>query len=245
MHVDTGETAALWEEFARSRAAALRERLASHYLPFARMLAAKMYANRTHLQVEFDEYLQYARVGLLEAVDRFDSTRGFKFETYAASRINGAILNGMASYSEVHEQIAARKRLIEERMASLKEPERTTQRPDDLFGYLAELAIGLAVGFALDDTGMYQEPEQSVSYRDYTYASVELAQLRARLKALLDTLPARHAQVIRGHYLQQLPFEQLAEMLALSRGRISQIHKEALLKLREGLRATPELNWSG
>lgn len=247
-----GETAdALWRAFGRQRDAALREQLVAHYLPFARIMAAKMYGGRTHMQVEFDDYLQYARLGLIEAVDRFDPDRGYKFETYAGSRINGAILNGMQAYSEVHEQVAARKRVVQSRMASLRDPQRepggagTSPDPADLFGYLAELAIGLAVGFALDNSGMYQEHDGDAQYRDNTYAGVELKQLRARLKSLVDGLPGKHRQVVSYHYLQQLPFEEIAAMLALTRGRIAQIHKEALLKLREALRGQHELNWSG
>lgn len=236
---------ALWRAFGRQRDAALRERLVAHYLPFARIMAAKLYAGRTHMQVEFDEYLQYARLGLIEAVDRFDAGRGYKFETYAGSRINGAILSGMRGYSEVHEQVAARQRVVRERMASLQEPRRDTADPADLFGYLAELAIGLAVGFALDNSGMYQERDRDAQYRDNTYAGVELKQLRARLKSLVEGLSGKHKQVVSYHYLQQLPFDEIADMLGVTRSRIAQIHKEALLKLREALRGQQELNWSG
>lgn len=236
---------ALWRAFGGQRDAALRERLVAHYLPFARMMAAKMYAGRTHMQVEFDEYLQYARLGLIEAVDRFDAGLGYKFETYAGSRINGAILSGMRSYSEVHEQVAARQRVVRARMASLQEPGRDTADPADLFGYLAELAVGLAVGFALDNSGMYQERERDAHYGDNTYAGVELKQLRARLNSLVEGLPGKHRQVVSYHYLQQLPFEEIAEMLALTRGRIAQIHREALVKLREALGGRQAVNWSG
>ncbi|OFA06680.1 sigma-70 family RNA polymerase sigma factor [Duganella sp. HH101] len=243
--IDTSAVAGLWEAYAASREPQLRERLVSLYLPFARMMAARMYGLRTHANVEFDDYLQYGRVGLLEAIERYDASRGFKFETYAASRINGAILSGMEAYSEVHEQVAARRRAVQARLASLAEPQRAQGAPADLFGYLAELAVGLAVGFALEDSGMYQAPEQEAHYRDHTYDGVELKQLRERIKALLDGLPGKHKQVVSYHYLQQLPFHEIAEMMQLTKGRIAQLHKEALLKLREGLRATRELDWSG
>jgi RNA polymerase sigma factor for flagellar operon FliA len=239
------EAAALWTAFALDRDPALRERLVNLYLPFARMMAAKTYAGRTHMQVEFDEYLQFARTGLLEAVDRYDGGRGYRFETYAASRINGAILSGMENYSEVHEQVAARKRIVEERLASLQSPGRAVDQPAELFGYLAELAIGLAVGFALDNSGLYQDQEADAHYRDNTYTGVELKQLKARLKSLLDGLPGKHKQVISYHYLQQMAFEEIAELLRLSRSRVSQIHKEALLKLREAARVQQDLDWSG
>ena len=235
----------LWQAYVDSRAATLREQLVCAYLPFARMLSAKLYANRTHMAVEFDEYLQYARVGLMEAVDRFDPHRGFKFETFAASRINGAILNGLEAYSEVHEQVAARKRLLQARVETLKGELPDAANPEALFGFLAEMAIGLAVGFALDQSGMYQAEEQGPQYQDNTYAGVELRQLRLRLRSMLDGLPGKHRQVLSYHYLQQWPFDEIAEAMQLSKGRVSQLHKEALLKLRKSLQVRDILDWSG
>jgi RNA polymerase sigma factor for flagellar operon FliA len=243
--VDAQALDSLWQAYARGRAGSLREQLIGAYLPFARILSAKLYANRTHMEVEFDDYLQYARVGLVEAVDRFDPQRGFKFETFAASRINGAILSGLEAYSEVHEQVAARKRLVQVRVETLKGEWPDAADPAALFGFLAEMAIGLAVGFVLDQSGMYQAEEHGPSYHDNTYAGVELRQLRARVRSLLDGLPGKHRQVVSYHYLQQWPFDEIAEAMQLSRGRISQLHKEALLKLRKSLQARDVLDWSG
>ncbi len=241
--LDGQDVGRLWREYADRPEAALREHLVTRYLPFARIMAGKLYAARTHREVEFDDYLQYARVGLVEAVDRFDPARGFKFETFAASRISGAILSGMASYSEMHEQVAARKRIVAGRLASLRAGAAPVEDVASLFGHLAELAIGLAIGFALDNSGMYQEPERQQLADSYT--GVELRQLRESIRGMLDALPGKHRQVIAYHYLQQIAFEEIAEMLQLSRGRIAQIHKEALFKLREAMHGRPELNWSG
>ena len=233
-----------WLAYAANPDDALRAQLVERYLPFARIMAGKLYASRTHREVEFDEYLQFARVGLIEALDRFDPQRGFKFETFAASRITGAILNGMARYSEVHEQAAARKRLVQARVDLLKGEPPAVGDSDALFGYLAEMAIGLAVGFALDQTGMYRA-EQEAQYPDNSYAGVELKQLRARVRSLLGNLSGKQRQVVEYHYLQQLPFEEIARMLELTKGRISQLHKEALRKLRDGLQEQHLLDWSG
>lgn len=240
-----GNIDAVWLAYADGRDAERRAQLVNHYLPFARMMAAKLYAGRTHREVEFDEYLQFARLGLMEAIDRFDPRRGFRFETFAGSRINGAILNGMASYSEVHEQVAARKRVVQARLESLKDDAPDSNDAEALFGYLAQVAIGLAVGFALDQSGMYREDGLEQHYSDNTYADVELKQLRNRIHSLVEQLAGKQRQVIIYHYRQHLPFEEIAGMLLLSKGRISQLHKEALSKLREGLLAQEHLDWSG
>ncbi|UTY59315.1 sigma-70 family RNA polymerase sigma factor [Massilia sp. erpn] len=234
--------AELWQAFRSSGDAALRERLAACYLEFARMMAGKLYAGRTFTGLEFDDYLQFARLGLLEAIDRYDHALGAKFETYAALRINGAILSGIRSYSEVHEQIAARKQIAATRVAALSQAAPDGRDPDALFGHLAELAIGLAVGFALEGQGMYRDGE--TEYPDNSYARAELRQLRERIVALVQTLPARQRRVIAGHYLQGQPFEEIAAALQLSKGRVAQLHKEGLASLRVQLRSGAVREWA-
>lgn len=250
MSVDRGfcetEISALWSAFASNREAARRQDLLLHYLPFARIMAAKLYATRTFLEVEFDDYLQYARLGLLEAIDRFEPDRGFKFETYGAQRIRGAILSGMEVYSEMHEQAAARKRIVQQRLETLTADEDSTlAAPSDVFAQLAELAMGLAVGFALEDSGLHMEPDQERTYQDNTFAGLEMRQLRAQIQSLLEQLPVRQRQVMQYHYLQQLPFEEIAAMLEVTSGRISQLHKGALLALRAAWVTRPGIDWSG
>lgn len=221
-----------WHQFRESRDPAVREQLIEHYLPFARMLAAKVYANRIQLELEFADYLQYASIGLVEAVDRFDPTVMSKFETFSALRITGAILNGIVSLTEKQEQISARKSILAERVKSLKTEVRRPKGPDAVFEYLAELAIGLAVGFALEDTGMYQAEEGS--YEENTYQRIELKQLYRKVTEMMESLPDRERRVIKLHYQQQLPFDEIAEMLGVTKGRISQMHKSALARLRTG-----------
>ncbi|HVK94161.1 MAG TPA: sigma-70 family RNA polymerase sigma factor [Noviherbaspirillum sp.] len=232
----SADLAPLWASLVKEADPSSRERLIEFYFPFARILAGKLYAKRTYPELEFSDYLQYASIGLIEAVDRFDPERGVKFETFAAMRINGAVLNGVGSLSEKQEQVSARQRLVSERMKSLKAEETEKEDPALLFGYLAELAIGLAVGFALEDSGMYQEG--NVAYPDNTYQHVELKQLHQQIRQMLEKLPGNERRVIKYHYLQQLPFEEVARILNLTKGRVSQIHKEALNRLRNGVRRT-------
>lgn len=223
-----------WHQYRESRDPALRERLIEHYLPFARMLAAKAYANRIQLELEFADYLQYASIGLVEAVDRFDPSLMAKFETFSALRINGAILNGIVSLTEKQEQISVRKSLLAERVKSLKTDTNAPKAkdPEGVFKYLAELAIGLAVGFALEGTGMYQADEGS--YEENAYRRVELKQFCGKLAEMMESLPDKERRIIKLHYHQQLPFDEIAQMLGVTKGRVSQIHKSALARLRSG-----------
>lgn len=239
---DGAALALLWAAYRAGGEPSVREQLVAHYLGFARIMAARVYAGRSYMELEFGDYLQFARLGLLEALDRYDSERGAKFETYAAPRIKGAILSGIASYSELQEQVAARKRIAAERLVALRGDAPDPGDPDALFGYLADLAVGLAVGFALEENGVRRSAD--ASYADNSYAGVELRQLCDRVGALLQGLPQRQRQVLSWHYLQHMPFEEIAATLELSKGRVAQIHKEALAALRERLRGGGAIDYS-
>jgi RNA polymerase sigma factor for flagellar operon FliA len=231
----------LWARYALGRGIEERNALAGRYGEFARMMAAKAYGRRTAQEPEFDDYLQYAQIGLIESIERFDPAYGAKFETYAAIRINGAILNGLESASELHEQLAARRRLVAERTASLR-ADAAHAAGDDVFGRLADIAMGLAVGFMLEGSGMFQDAEPGLP--DNTYSGVELRQMRRKLHGMIAQLPERQRHIVHAHYVQNQPFDAIAATLKLSRGRVSQLHKESLSMLAALLKPGHDVDFS-
>jgi RNA polymerase sigma factor FliA len=208
------------------------------HLPLVRMLAGKLYRMRWDNSIHFDDYCQMGAIGLIEAAHRYDPSRGAQFGTFASWRITGAILNGLESASEVHQQRAARRRLQGERIESLHLPMAGGPAADDtVAGALARVsavAIGLAVGFMLEGSGMYAEGAETTN-RD-GYANLATKQLLQRLRHTVEALPPQERAVIQGHYFQQRPFIELAEQLGLTKGRISQIHRQAVDLLRSTLR---------
>src|SRR5205085_4002490 len=105
------------------RASPLREVLIIRYGALAKITAARLYRRRADNSVDFGDYLQYARVGLIESIDHFDPGRGVPFEAFSSFRIKGAILNGLQSESEIASQRAFWSRRSRERFESLKEYE--------------------------------------------------------------------------------------------------------------------------
>ncbi|RSZ56384.1 sigma-70 family RNA polymerase sigma factor [Massilia atriviolacea] len=223
---------ALWKA-ARGGGAAARARLIEGYLPFVRMLAAKMFAGRIDHDLEFNEYLQFGTIGLIEAVDRFDPAMGNQFKTFAGHRINGAILDGIGQMSEKRTQVNTRKRQQAERRDAARVALDSGTR--DLFQQLADVAIGLALGYVLDDPVVYDHQDASVA--DQHYTRVEMAQLRSKMQALVATLPEKERMVIKYHYLNQVSFAVIAETMNLSKGRVSQLHNQALALLRRAANA--------
>lgn len=219
----------LWRSFRQSGDPLLREQLIAGHLELARMHAAKLYGGRQVRGVEFEEFHQYALTGLIEAVDRFDPERGVAFAAYAGHRIRGAVLNGIALYSEQQQQISARARMREERFQQLLEEVAAAEQ--DPFLHLVEMAVGTAIGYMLEDSAMYQE--EGGAYEHNIYRSRELQDLARVLDGLLHTLPAVEQQVMRLHYFQQVRFDEIARSMGLTKGRISQIHHQALGRMRQ------------
>lgn len=239
----------LWSHFRASGDQALRQQLIAHYLDYARIVAASYYARRIHDEIEFSEYHQLASLALLECIDRYDPDKGAQFKTFASRRMHGAILDGIERLTEKQQQIAVRQRLRKERLASVmgdeEEPRPTVPDgkadPEELFRYLAEVGIGIALGCLLDGTGMFADEgraDSDAAFAPLAYQRVELKQLRQRLHDVVRHLPAQEQTVITLHYIQEHTFEDIASRLALTKSRISQIHRRGLQLLRDKLNAS-------
>jgi len=232
------EEAAWWQAWRDSGDETARQSLLALHLPFARIMAAKLYTGRTDDAVEFDEYLQLATVALIEALDRYDPARGAQFRTYAHLRIKGAILSGLERLSERQQQISLMRRLKADRLSLAKEaPAPAKGHTDQLLQHLAEVGIGLALGAILDGTNLLAEEEGWAP--DRGYERVELKQFSQRLRHLVKLLTERESQVIQWHYLQAMDFDDIAAQLGISKARVSQLHYQGLQRLKK-LLTSPE-----
>ena len=241
---DSVRESALWQRLRVEADAGAREELLDLHMPYARVVAASYFSRRFHEEIEFNDYLQYASVGLLEAMERFDPGRGVQFRTFAARRMHGAILSGIERMTEKQQQIAARQRIRAERLADVKAlaqgDDAESQEPRRLMQFVSDVGMGLALCWLLEGTGLVDDPRALMSMPFYQSAATR--QLRERLLHAIDALPGPERTVIRSHYLHDLPFESVASSLQLTRGRISQIHKQALLHLRSLVRE--HADWS-
>jgi RNA polymerase sigma factor for flagellar operon FliA len=226
-----------WAQLREQGCARARERLFEHYCRYAQTLAS--HAHRDRGVGELDDVRQWAYLGLLEAIDRFDPARGVGFATFATTRIRGSIQDGVRRSCEVHEQRSLHARLRRERLQSLRDGATSTQP----LHVLCELATGLAVGLLLEGTGLYVEGVDTPCARPSGYDAIAWEQRRRIVAGAVVALPERLQAVIRLHYNHRLPFAQIATVLGISAARASQLHQAALCLLREQMR--PKLSqWS-
>ncbi|MCU7919017.1 MAG: sigma-70 family RNA polymerase sigma factor [Candidatus Thiodiazotropha sp. (ex Dulcina madagascariensis)] len=204
--------------------------LVEKHLSLARAVASRLFKNRCDNVLEFNDYYHYAVVGLLEAFDKFDESSGVPFENYAKFRIKGAILNGIQKSSEKSEQIAFRKRLLNERLNSIKN-EPLKQDSNQVFEELVNIAIGMAISYMLEDSGIISSRANPTN--DELYTSIAFDELKKQLKAIVEQLPSREKSIIYYHYYHGLRFTSIAKILDITKGRVSQIHKKAVSRIRE------------
>jgi len=218
----------LWRDRPRDDGTA-QAALVDRYLPFARSIAVDLYKKRFDDTVAFDDYLQYASLGLLEAIQRFDAERNIAFTTYATYRIRGSVLNGLETTTERREQLAYLRRQRQKRVQELSATEN-----DDSFGRMVDLTINLALGFLIEDSHVATELEDPESPEELE----SLDQLKRNIVFAIEKLPPRERVLIHYHYFHHMGFEQLADHLRVSKGRVSQLHKRALMRLRESVTGT-------
>ncbi|MGE4244214.1 sigma-70 family RNA polymerase sigma factor [Ramlibacter sp.] len=231
--LDAESETALWRRWHDARDADAREALVGQYLGYARALAARSFARRPNPEFEFGDYFHFAAIGMFEAFERFDPERSARFRTYATPRILGAMLDGLEKLSERQQQICLWRRHVQDRLASQRESQSAGGSDAQLLRRLGDIGIGMAIGFLLEGTGMVLGAETTLP--DDAYSQAEARQMRERLWRVVDRLTPREAQVIRRHYLQHQPFEEIARELGLTRGRISQLHRQAIERLRQAL----------
>lgn len=210
----------LWVRYRQLGDDEARDFLFLQYAPWARRVAAGVFARLRVSQMEWADFSQNATVGLLEAMSRFDPERGLDFMAYAKLRVQGSVFNGVRVFMTGVDR-GARADRCQDRVEHLMSNE---GEDGDLLAAFIDTVTGLGAGLLLEHAspvtaeGLQQEME-----------SRELAQM---LSTALQRLTERERMVLTAHYINQVPFNVIAEQVGLTKGRISQIHRAALGNIR-------------
>jgi RNA polymerase sigma factor for flagellar operon FliA len=148
------------------------------------------------------------------------------------------VLNGLGGESELAAQRAFWSRRSRDRFESIRSHETHGDRRASL-EELVNLTVGLVLSHVVehDDGEIIDE-----SLAANPYALTELAQLKRAVRSMLPSLPERERELIRRHYEEHVEFQQIAAEWGVSKGRVSQLHGQALRRLRELLGRRPKLD---
>lgn len=226
--------ASLWRQFKFEQNEQSRQKLFDQYMYLAKKIAKKEYHRRPSYGLELEDFYHFAFAGLLEAVDRYDPIKNVPFEAYGRLRILGSIKDGLSRSSEDGAQYNYRKEAQKDRIKSLESPDLKTE--DDTLTRLSDIAVGLALGFILQGHDFTQSGVLRNDMPD-AYESLAWKELKLSLKNEVENLQSQEKTVIQKHYFRYLAFVRIAELLRVTKGRVSQIHRSAINKLRQKIRS--------
>lgn len=215
----------LWHRWIGQRERCARDALIQLHASWARLVAKDVYLKVRIRDSEWGDYVQNATVGLIESIDRYEPGRGVDFRTYARHRVRGAVFNGLRHLAS--DSLGQARPVPEERSASLA----GDPQPDPLQAFVS-WTVGLGIGHLLEVASLPDDRER----RGDPYATAAQDQLSELLHEAIEQLPTREKLVLTMHYFQHTAFVDIASQMQLTKGRISQIHRQAIESLRGRLR---------
>ena len=237
----------IWAAYEKNRDAAAKEQLIIHYSPMIKIIAGRMsiYVGNT---VDFDDLVSYGIFGLIDAIEKFDSQKGAKFETYASLRIRGAILDGLRSLDWVPRALRQKNRQLDETFLHLESTlgrEPTIEELAEKLGVGVDEAIeeikksSLMTLISLDDylqnTHNAQTAEPASDAAETPELLYEKRALKEMLINALQNLTERERIIATLHYFEEMTLKEISKIMNVSESRISQIHSKIMLKLRARL----------
>ena len=234
----------LWENYGKTKSPEIREKLILEYAPLVKLVAGRL-SMYLGYNVEYEDLVSYGIFGLIDAIDKFDSMKAVKFETYASLRIRGAILDQIRKMDWIPRTIRQKQKKID---SAMKEIEQDTGRmatdeeiakklgitDDDYLGWQSQMKItGLVSLDEFLESGTESIPQQGNQHRfESPEEVIEKTELKKTLGLALELLTEKEKKVILLYYYEDLTLKEISNVLEVSESRISQLHTRALQKMK-------------
>lgn len=221
-----------------------REALVHECLPLVKRTASRL-AGRLPAHVEVQDLVQAGLLGLLNAMDRFEPERGFRFWTFAEPRVRGAMLDSLRGLDPVPRSIRRRRRELEQTFSKLEtrlgRAASDKELADEIGVDLNELArtlheirgveIGVQLAEGFDELVRFTADDNAID----PFVLVEYDEMRKHLTAALERLPEREQLLVALYYHEELTMKEIGAVLNVNESRVSQLHSRAVLRLRASL----------
>lgn len=230
----------LWKAYSQTRKTEIKEKIIEYYLPIVRLVAGRIAIGMPHY-VEKDDLISNGFFGLLDAIERYDYTRGIKFETYAVTRIRGAILDAIRAQDWVPTTIRQKARQYEKTVAKLENQLGRSATDDEIASALSitteELynllnQLNTTTLMPLEEFAKIETPSNHlINPSQY----IEDNEVKQTLAKAIDKLAEKERLVIALYYYEGMTLKEISLILKLSEARISQLHTKAVFRLRGAL----------
>ena len=236
-----------WIRFKDTGDEQAREGLIIHYSPLVKFVAGRVGVGLPR-NVEQSDLISYGMFGLIDAIDKFEPERGFKFETYAVNRIKGAILDELRALDWVPRSVRARAREIQRSLDELEHRLKRTATEEELAEHMDmpleqlqdQLGEIAALGFVALDELLDASDRSSATMGEMLAdprsadpgGTFESQETRYFLTDAINRLPERERLVVTLYYYEGLTLAEIGEVLGVTESRICQIHTKSVMSLR-------------
>ena len=248
---DPAKLSQLWADYKESGNGALRDQLIVHYSPLVKYVAGRVAAGLPP-NIEQADLVSNGIFGLIDAIEKFEPERGYKFETYAISRIKGAILDELRSIDWVPRSVRLKARAIEQAYTKLEAERHRSPTDVELAGELdmSEVQLQRALGqisfvglVALDEILLVSgDRGETLTLGDTVadpaagpMATYEVEEMRQILADAINQMAEREKLVLTLYYYEGLTLSEIGQVLGVSESRVSQIHTKSVIHLRAKL----------
>jgi RNA polymerase sigma factor FliA len=227
-----------------------RSRLITHFAPLATVVATRLVV-RLPDTVELADLVSYGMFGLIDAVEKFEPERGFKFETYAATRVRGAIIDELRAADWVPRSVRSKARAVENATRTAEQSllrHVSDEDVADLLGWeVSEVRsvraqVSLSYIAALDGLPSDHPHPPEVSAESLRVpgagTAIDNRESIVLLRQAIEGIHGREQEVLRLYYFENLTLGQIGKIFGVTESRVSQIHTAAVAKLRQALVAT-------
>lgn len=237
----------LWEEYGKDRTHELREKLILEYAPLVKLVAGRL-SMYLGYNVEYDDLVSYGIFGLIDAIDKYDSMKEVKFETYASLRIRGAILDQIRKMDWIPRTIRQKQKKIDAVIRQIEAENGRTATDEEIAASLgisdeeylewqSQLKITNIVSlneYMEQGSEVPTEPNRHTTARfESPEENIEKEELKQVLEQTLQILTEKEKKVILLYYYEDLTLKEISSVLEVSESRISQLHTRALQKMKE------------
>ncbi len=237
-----------WTEFVATKRVALRNELILHYMPLVRFAVSRLGIPPTSM-LEAEDLVSYGTIGLMNAIDRYDPTRGVRFEAFATARIRGAVIDQLRALNWLPRSAVSRVKQVETALATLEQRLGRQANEDEAakeLGVTPEryrhmlVEAGLSV-LSLDaPLSMFGQDDELLTLRDLLEDQTtpgpsevtEQKELLTMLNNSLELLPEREQLLLSLYYVEELTMKEISRVMDVSESRVCQLHAQALMRLR-------------
>lgn len=240
----------LWELYSKTKDLKVREELILHYVYLVKFVAGRLFSQYGN-SVEFDDLAGYGVFGLIDAIDKFDPSRGSKFETYAQLRIRGAIIDHLRETDWLPRSIRQKAKEIEKAYFELESTLGRSAKDEEIaekLGMSVEAfqkkiqIISTYSIVSLDDL-IEQKREgfnEECKTEDDPDHIMQYAELKKMLIDAINLLSEREKTIIALYYYDELNYKEIGKVLNISESRVSQLHTKAIIRLKNQINIAVE-----